>query len=154
MQSMLEYRSGIADVRHPWLAAVLAAGIGLVWGIAPVSVLLATGESAGSGRVLFLAAWCAVVGVVAGLCTVWTRGRNGGAETPIALVGTYYLAIVVFWIGFSLLEGAEWIRSGWPVLNSSIVHSFCKRKRRRFDESRRVRHGDGVNCRAGLLCLS
>ena len=128
MHPILEYRTGGKEVSHPWPALLLAGGLGLSWGVAPLCIFLSTGESILSKRVLLIMAWCMLIGVAAGVHTVWTRRRSDGAETPLGLVGIYYFAIVLFWVGVS---GFKWVEYrpwdalfGWSVLRECIADNL------------------------------
>ncbi len=120
MLTPLEYRPAHADARHPYLALLLAGAIGVIWGFLPLCIFVGTGQGMWTVPVVFLLIWSAVVGIVAGACTIWTRGRSNGAETPTGLIGTYYAAIVLFWLGLTIIEWATyWPPShlfGWSVL--------------------------------------
>ena len=86
--------------------------LGLVWNT--IVVCLMGGHVVDAFRPSSLLAG-AIAGAVAGLFTVWSRKRQGGAESFLYGVATYYLGMLTYWAGFVIIE-RTWMcleHGGW-----------------------------------------
>ena len=61
-----------------------------------------------------------LTGAVAGVFTVWSRRRRRGKESVLAVVATYYLALLVYAIGMTLTESIRYAYHG----ESGPTYSF------------------------------
>ena len=101
---------------HPTAIALIASGAtGLAWHV--LAYLLMSGWSLEG-----LHHW-AVAGIFAGVCagyhTLWSRKRNEGRETVVAVATTYYLGIFAYWLAFLCLgRVALFVKTGgWSSFN-------------------------------------
>ncbi len=80
---------------------VVSVVFGILWNIAAVRLM--GGGLPEACRPTWLLAGVAA-GVAAGLFTIWSRTRRDGRETLLYGIATYYVAIVVYWAIFVVLE--------------------------------------------------